>query len=211
MFFDDQTWTVRYFVVETGGWLRRRRVLVSPIAVVEVDERHRNVTVDLTRDQIARSPRVETDMPLSRQMELKYRNYFSWPLYWVDTYIEAYNAGGGPFAARREATRAQARRGESLLPQPPRGDPHLRSAAKVIGYAIIASGLPAGRLEDLVIDSNGWMIRSLVVHADGASHGMTVMLSPELVADINWPMSAIRVRASRREIRTLRVACAVGE
>lgn len=212
VFFDDQTWTVRYFVVETGGWLRRRRVLISPIAVVEVDERRRSVGVDLTRDQIAQSPLVETDMPLSRQMELKYRNYFSWPLYWVDTYLEAYNAGGGPFAARRkEAGARRAQSSEPPLPRTPRGDPHLRSAAKVIGYAIIASGLPAGRLEDLVIDSDGWVIRSLVVHADGAAHGIRAMLTPDLVADINWPMSAIRVRASRREIRTLRVARAVGE
>ena len=28
-FLEDQTWTVRYLVVQTGAWLDRRRVLIS--------------------------------------------------------------------------------------------------------------------------------------------------------------------------------------
>lgn len=32
-YFDDEAWVVRYLVVETGEWLARRRVLISPIAI----------------------------------------------------------------------------------------------------------------------------------------------------------------------------------
>ena len=32
-FFDDQTWTVRYLVVDTGSWLSEREVLISPYSV----------------------------------------------------------------------------------------------------------------------------------------------------------------------------------
>jgi uncharacterized protein YrrD len=33
IYFDDDRWVVRYLVVDTGGWLTRRHVLISPHAV----------------------------------------------------------------------------------------------------------------------------------------------------------------------------------
>jgi hypothetical protein len=34
---DDQAWTVRYLVVETGRWLSNRRVLIVPASLGELD------------------------------------------------------------------------------------------------------------------------------------------------------------------------------
>ena len=31
-YFDDETWKIRYIVVETGNWLSGRKVLISPVA-----------------------------------------------------------------------------------------------------------------------------------------------------------------------------------
>jgi hypothetical protein len=36
-YFDDEAWAVRYLIVETGGWLSSRKVLISPIAVGKTD------------------------------------------------------------------------------------------------------------------------------------------------------------------------------
>jgi uncharacterized protein YrrD len=33
LYFDDDSWTIRYLTVDTGGWLGGRRVLISPISV----------------------------------------------------------------------------------------------------------------------------------------------------------------------------------
>jgi hypothetical protein len=33
-FFDDQSWTIRYLVADTGNWLPNRKVLLSPFAVM---------------------------------------------------------------------------------------------------------------------------------------------------------------------------------
>ena len=44
-YFDDQHWTVRYLVVDTGGWLVGRKVLISPISIgraVEMSNRLRS-------------------------------------------------------------------------------------------------------------------------------------------------------------------------
>ena len=32
-YFDDKSWTVRYLVADTGGWLSGRQVLISPYAL----------------------------------------------------------------------------------------------------------------------------------------------------------------------------------
>jgi len=32
-YFDDESWTIRYLVAETGNWLLDRKVLISPFAL----------------------------------------------------------------------------------------------------------------------------------------------------------------------------------
>ena len=32
-YFDDRQWTVRYIIVNTGGWFNESKVLVSPYAI----------------------------------------------------------------------------------------------------------------------------------------------------------------------------------
>jgi len=36
-YFDDETWAIRYLTVDTGGWLGGRRVLISPISIINTD------------------------------------------------------------------------------------------------------------------------------------------------------------------------------
>ncbi len=37
VFFDDEKWTIRYLVVETGSWLNSRQVLISPYSIAGID------------------------------------------------------------------------------------------------------------------------------------------------------------------------------
>ena len=201
VFFDDQTWTVRYLVVRTGGWLHSRRVLLSPIAILDVDEAARAVSVDLTREEIAGSPPVDTDMPLKRQMELKYRNYFSWPAYWVATYLDAYHARTYPrLAAADEAVRSGARRRqEPALPREPRHNPHLRSAAHITGYDVYTPDgprAPAGHVRDFIVETDGWSVRSLIVEAQHRR----IAVPREHVHDIDWALSIVHLSVSRDDL-----------
>ncbi|MBU1395949.1 MAG: PRC-barrel domain-containing protein, partial [Gammaproteobacteria bacterium] len=43
VYFDDQQWDVRYFVVHTGGWLLGRDVLIAPRAVAGVDDENKHI------------------------------------------------------------------------------------------------------------------------------------------------------------------------
>jgi hypothetical protein len=35
--FDEEQWTVRYLVVDAGGWLHGRSVLIAPVALRALD------------------------------------------------------------------------------------------------------------------------------------------------------------------------------
>src|SRR5688572_18196681 len=75
-YFDDLHWTVRYLVVDTGGWLSRRLVLISPEALGIPEWNERVLPVRLTRDQVKHSPPIDTAKPVSRQQEAELRTHY---------------------------------------------------------------------------------------------------------------------------------------
>ena len=70
VFFDDQLWAVRYLVIETGPWLRRRKVLISPAALGRPHWTDKIIPVLLTKEQVQNCPDVDADRPVSRQQEV---------------------------------------------------------------------------------------------------------------------------------------------
>ncbi len=56
--FDDESWGVRYLVVNLQAWLPRRLVLVSPRWITRACWAEHELQVDLTREIIRTSPRV---------------------------------------------------------------------------------------------------------------------------------------------------------
>ena len=58
-YFDDQHWTIRYLVADTGNWLPERKVLLSPFAVNALHiSPHKTVDLNLTKKQIEESPPI---------------------------------------------------------------------------------------------------------------------------------------------------------
>jgi hypothetical protein len=48
-YFDDQHWTIRYLVADTGDWLTDRQVLISPYAMAAVNMEEKNIKINLTK------------------------------------------------------------------------------------------------------------------------------------------------------------------
>ena len=67
LYFDDETWVIRYLTVDTGGWLGGRQVLISPISVIRTDWQARRLDVALTKKQVENTPDIDTHQPVSRQ------------------------------------------------------------------------------------------------------------------------------------------------
>ena len=63
---DDQTWTIRYIVAETGNWLAGRKVLISLVAFGKPELESRTFSVTLTRAQVRNSLNIDTQRPIYR-------------------------------------------------------------------------------------------------------------------------------------------------
>jgi len=57
--FDEQTWTIRYLVVDTSNWIGGKTVLVSTTTVTAVDSPNRRIDVSLTREQVKAGPSMQ--------------------------------------------------------------------------------------------------------------------------------------------------------
>jgi hypothetical protein len=66
-YFDDESWVVRYFVVETGLWHANRRTLISPMAMGIPNWPEKLIPASLTQEQVRNSPDIDTDKPVPRQ------------------------------------------------------------------------------------------------------------------------------------------------
>lgn len=54
--FDDQFWTVRYIVADTGSWLEEKLILISPVALENPAWEDQVFPTGLTKKQIESSP-----------------------------------------------------------------------------------------------------------------------------------------------------------
>jgi len=79
---DDETWTVRYMVVDTHNWLRGRKVLLAPTWIDSVDWAKNKVIVDLTKGQVKNSLEYNPSAPVKRSYEARLYDYYGQPKYW---------------------------------------------------------------------------------------------------------------------------------
>ena len=80
--FDDERWTVRYAVVDTGGWMEEALTLISPVALREADWERRALVADLTREQVESSPPIDSDT-VGRQRRVDLHAHYGWPHWWA--------------------------------------------------------------------------------------------------------------------------------
>lgn len=78
--FDDQCWRVRYLLVEIGGWMSGRRVLLRPEFLESPRFVGHAFPVDLTCDRVEQSPPLNTDKPVYLQRGLPLPRVFDWGL-----------------------------------------------------------------------------------------------------------------------------------
>ena len=190
-YFDDHHWTVRYLVVSTGTWLSSRQVLLSPYALLTVNDEQKHIVANLTKKQIEGSPSLDTDKPVSRQFEDSYYGYYGWPVYWGGPY----SWGASPNFERNRDKRGHFVKGEKAW------DHHLRSTQDVSGYDIQASDGEIGHVADFIIDDDTWAIRYLVVATKNWWPGKKVLVSPQWIQRISWPESKVFVNLSRETIK----------
>ena len=193
-YFDDQTWKIRYLVADTGPWLAGRKVLLPSHAFAphafEGSEAADNdlLHVNLTRNQIEKSPSIDMQRPISRQYEEAYHRHFGWPFYWV--------AGGGDDYLSSESFT------QDMLPRPG-DDPDLRSMQAVTGYAVKAADGIIGSVNGFMINGRDWTIRELIVTASPEFGRDEIFLLPETVGRIGYEEATVYLKVTQDAIRQM--------
>jgi hypothetical protein len=188
-YFDDATWHVRYVVAATGGRLSGRQVLFSPLSVGQPDHVHRTLPVTLTVQQVADSPPVDSDLPVSRQHEIKLASYYNWPPYW--------GAAGMPVAGPGLATVPDF--AVERVDHP--GDPHLRSVEAVSTYSIQATDKAIGHVVDFIAETEGWCIRYMVAATRDFLPGRKVLVAPDWLTKVDWANRVVHVNLTSEQLR----------
>jgi uncharacterized protein YrrD len=211
-YFDDKFWTVRYLVANTGGWLNNRQVLISPYFLKNVDHDSELINVDLTKNQIENSPSLEQDVPVSRQFEESYYNYYGTPLYWDGPNMW----GANPYILRdREkwtTTTGNETRGtntsltnsgnEVTSGSGTSWESNLRSSKDVIGNKIHATDEDKlGHADDFIIDDETWAVRYLLVNTGNLFTGKKVLISPQWIDHISWDESKVYINLTKEAIK----------
>jgi len=191
LYFDDKHWTIRYLVVDTGNWLTDRQVLISPYAFGNVNKENKNISINLTKQQIEDSPPLDSKKPVSRQFENSYYSYYGWPMYYSGSYMW----GPSPYINLNYDKFLESTEEEELW------DPNLRSTKDVIDHHIQAKDGEIGHVEDYVIDDKTWAIRYMIVNVHNWLPGKKVLISTHWIDDINWNELKVVINLSREAIK----------
>ncbi|HEY6446114.1 MAG TPA: hypothetical protein VIY53_06615 [Acidobacteriaceae bacterium] len=173
--FDDQTWSIRYVVVDPGRHFPIRTVPIPVSALRTPDWSRGIIETDLSLEEVARSADAEEVRPVSRQRQLAWNKHFGWGN--EDTYSDAFRAA----FPRQEFRDVD-----------DKDDPHLRASTDLISYQVWDSGESLGSLEDYFVDDFAWHIGYLLVRAGGWTYQEKFVPSSSVRA-ISWGQGRVVV------------------
>jgi PRC-barrel domain protein len=177
--FDDESWKVRYFVVDVSRWFPGRRVLLSPHVAGPIDWDNHTIPVKLTRAEVRDSPDISTDQPVAFQHLAPIHAYYGWP-FW-----EGMDVLAASLAQPKDAPK----------------DPHLRSVRELRGYDISETDGEFGHLVDFIFEDLDWQIRYLVVETKKWFHRRFVLIPPEWAVGIDWVSRHIKLELTSDQIK----------
>lgn len=152
LLFDDSSWMIRYLVADTGTWLPKRRVLISPVSVGRFEPGDDQVSVLLRRELIENSPDLDEHAPVSREYEKRMFDRYRWNYYWLGDGL--WGTGSYPAALMK------------YVEHPSNSDSEdggaLRSVQEVMTYSLIADDNRVGHIEDFEFNPRTWQIESLI-------------------------------------------------
>ena len=199
--FDDESWTIRYIVVDTGNWLSKHEVLISPYSIKQPLIIDKNIEIKLTRLQLKNSPDVDTHQPVSRQHERQFLTYYSFPTYWGGG--DRWGEGSYPLMSIErplldEIAGDKMEEREKFESE----DIHLRSCAEIIGYDLQTSDDSIGHIKDFIFDEASWAIRYLIIDTrNWLPGGRKVLIATHWIENIDWSTRNVYVKLTKEQVK----------
>jgi uncharacterized protein YrrD len=186
--FDDETYTVRYLVADTNTWLPlSRKVVISPISVVNLDTEGGSVHINMTVETLKNSPSIDEHKPVSREYEENLFKYFGYGYYWIGP------GAWGEFAHPNELVELQ-RQEEDDATAIENKENHLRACGEVTGYEVATQTDNVGHISNFILDNNSWEIVAIVVDTNNwLPGGKHLALLPSDITNIDWAAHHVTV------------------
>jgi len=80
---DEDTWAIRYIIVDTSNWWLGHQVLITPQWIEDVSWPDATVSVNLTRLAVKSAPPYDPATYLDRKQELGLHEHYGRPGYWT--------------------------------------------------------------------------------------------------------------------------------
>ncbi|MDP4266108.1 MAG: PRC-barrel domain-containing protein [Bacteroidota bacterium] len=193
-FFDDESWTIRYIVVDTDSLTKGRKVLLSTVALGIPDKETFSFPAKINCDQVINSPDINTQKPVYRKHEIGLFKHYSWPVYWGTEY----------YSSRTFGTNTESVESGKETKQPEgttQEDQHIRSTNIIRDYHIQAINGDIGHVDDYIYDPETWKILYIVVKTRNWLPGRKVLISPEWIKEVKWTENKLIANLTQDSIR----------
>jgi hypothetical protein len=169
--FDDRDWSIKNLVLDAGTWLNSRRVTLPPDLIRhKAWSDHRLMIAGLTRDQVLKSPNVETHVTVGDATRLETATIMDWGLYWIHILDHPWQVTD---------------------------DPHIRNTEEMTGYHLHETDGRIGHVADFLIEDETWKIRFLEADTRNWWPGKHVLVAPERIESIEGANRIVRVNLTR--------------
>ncbi|MDQ2950566.1 MAG: PRC-barrel domain-containing protein [Acidobacteriota bacterium] len=84
---DDETWAIRYLIVDTTNWWPGKKVLISTRWIERISWEESRVFLNLTREAIKKAPEYTDQTPITRDHESKLHRHYNREGYWADELV----------------------------------------------------------------------------------------------------------------------------
>ncbi len=173
-------WAIRYLTVNTGDRLDQRPVLLNRAAFERIDHNAKQLILNLSRDDVEKSPEVNPEEPITRENQKQLHDYYRWPAYWgrdeediIDTSQMAFEESADPADAQ----------GDVLEDAEPTD---LQSVSDLeTFFHVDTTDEDIGRLCDVVIDTETWEVVYLVCELSDPQ-GTVVLIPAAYVERVEW-------------------------
>ncbi len=212
LYFESNTFTLRYFVGDTRTWFFGGKVLLSPESVTSIEQEKERIDVNLTKDQIKDSPKPSSHEPVSRQYEAELRDHYGWRHYWGAPIGGASAGMGSPGSypaapgmmipypiANPNVSRTEDEQ-DAMTQQTEQNS--LQSINDLRGYKIHVKNGEVGKALDFMLNEHDWTINYIIVDVGGTFTREPVPLAAEWITDISWQDKTITVNVDKELIES---------
>jgi len=81
---DDDSWAIRYLVINTGNWWAGKKVLVSPNWIEQISWSERTVVFNVSRASIQQAPEYTEEAMVTRDYEDRLHRHYVRQGYWAE-------------------------------------------------------------------------------------------------------------------------------